>query len=57
MKVIGIQSSPNPDGLTCQLVKAVLEGAESRGAETELVHLNKLNIESCKAHNRGWGTC
>lgn len=57
MRVIGIQSSPNMDGLTCQLTQAVLEGAESEGAETELIHLNKLDIESCKAHDRGWGTC
>jgi len=56
-KVIAVQSSPNEDGLTCLLARAVLEGAESEGAETELIHLNKLNIESCKAHNRGWGTC
>ena len=57
MKVIGIQSSPNTDGLTCQLTQAALEGAEGEGAETELIHLNKLSIESCKAHDRGWGTC
>ena len=57
MRIIAVQSSPNEDGLTCLLAMAVLEGAESAGAETELIHLNKLNIESCKAHNRGWGTC
>lgn len=57
MKAIGIQSSPNTDGLTCQLAQAALDGAESGGAEFELVHLNKLRIESCKAHDRGWGTC
>jgi len=57
LKVIGVQSSPNVDGLTCQLTQAVLEGAESQGAQTELVHLNSLTIESCKAHDRGWGTC
>jgi len=57
MKVIAIQSSPNVDGLTCKLAEAVLEGAESVGAETELVHLNKLKIGSCMAHDRGWGTC
>jgi multimeric flavodoxin WrbA len=55
--VIGIQSSPNLDGLTCQLTQAVLEGAKSEGAETELIHLNKLDIGSCEAHDRGWGTC
>ena len=57
LKVVAVQSSPNMDGLTCQLAKAVLEGAKSKGAETELVHLNKLKIESCMAHDRGWGTC
>jgi len=57
LKVIGIQSSPNLDGLTCQLAQVVLEGAGSEGAETELIHLNRLDIESCKAHDRGWGTC
>lgn len=56
-KVIGIQSSPNLDGLTCQLAQAVLDGAKGEGAEIELVHLNKLSIESCRAHNRSWGTC
>jgi len=57
MKVIGIQSSPNVDGLTSQLAQAALEGAECEGAETKLIYLNQLNIESCKAHDRGWGTC
>jgi len=57
MKVVAVQSSPNVDGLTCQLARAVLEGAESDGAETELIHLNKLKIESCMAHDQGWGTC
>lgn len=57
VKVVCIQSSPNLDGLTCQLAQAVLEGAKSEGAETELVHLNKLRIGSCMAHDRGWGTC
>lgn len=55
--VIGIQSSPNLDGLTCQLAQAALDGAESGGAQIELVHLNRSIIESCKAHDRGWGTC
>jgi len=57
VRVLGVQSSPNLDGLTCQLAQAALEGAKSEGAETELVHLNQLCMESCKAHGRGWGTC
>jgi len=57
IKVVGIQSSPNLDGLTCKLAQAALDGAKSEGAKIELVHLNRLGIESCKAHDRGWGTC
>ena len=57
VKVVGIESSPNLDGLTCQLAEAALDGAKSKGAEVELVHLNRLSVESCKAHDRGWGTC
>jgi len=60
MKIIAIQSSPNVDGLTSKLAEAVLEGAKSKGAEIELVHLNQINIGSCEAHNldgRGWGSC
>lgn len=60
MTVIGIQSSPNVDGLTSTLVTAVLEGAVSEGAVSELVHLNRIDVRACEAHNldgRGWGTC
>lgn len=57
MKVIGIQSSPNENGLTSSLAKAVLKGAEAAGAVVEMVHLNKLNIGHCKACEQGWGTC
>lgn len=57
VKVIGVQSSPNLDGLTCRLARAALDGCQAEGAETDLVHLNQLNIESCRAHDRGWGTC
>jgi len=57
MKVLAIQSSPNEDGLTSQLAQAVLRGAEAAGAQTELVHLNKLDIGLCKACGNGWGIC
>ncbi len=60
MKILGIQSSPNTDGLTSRLATSALDGAESKGAGTTLVHLNQLEIRSCEAHNldgRGWGTC
>jgi multimeric flavodoxin WrbA len=57
MKVIAIQSSPNLDGLTSSLAKAVLRGVEAEGGETELIHLNKLNIKACIACEDGWGKC
>jgi len=57
MKIIGIQSSPNEDGLTSRLAKAALRGAEDAGAEVEIVHLNKLDIGACIACEQGWGTC
>ncbi len=57
MNVIAIQSSPNLDGLTCSLVQAFLKGVEAEGGETELVNLNKLDIKSCIACDRGWGKC
>ena len=54
MKIIGINASPKGNSSnTLQLVKSVLNGAESEGAETELVDLYKLNIEYCTA----CGTC
>jgi multimeric flavodoxin WrbA len=48
------------DGLTSTLVTAVLEGAAGEGAVSELVHLNRIDVRVCEAHNldgRGWGTC
>jgi len=57
VKVIAIHTSPNVDGLTETLAKAALEGAQSAGAEIELVRLNDLDIRACLACRDGWGTC
>lgn len=57
MKILGIQSSPNQDGLTAQTAKNFLKGAEEEGAEVELVHLNEIVIKKCKACDGGWGQC
>ena len=57
MKIIAMQTSSNVDGLTSSLAQAVLKGASESSAETELVHLNKLNIEPCIACSGGWGQC
>lgn len=57
MKVLGIQTSPNTDGLTATVAVEALEGAKSAGAEIELVHLKQLKIESCRQCENGWGRC
>ena len=58
MKILGINASPRSSkSQTLKLVKAVLEGAKSKGARTELVDICKLNIEFCNAcgicHKKG----
>lgn len=48
MKVLGINASPRgSNSQTLRLVKAVLDGAESKGVEVELVDLCALKIEYC----------
>lgn len=54
MKVFGINASPRGnESKTLQLVKSVLKGAESEGADVELIDLYKLRIEYCT----GCGAC
>ncbi|AKB50679.1 hypothetical protein MSBRW_1426 [Methanosarcina barkeri str. Wiesmoor] len=54
MKVLGINASPRGnESKTLQLVKSVLKGAESEGANVELIDLYKLRIEYCT----GCGAC
>ena len=57
MKVVAVQSSPNLEGLTSSLAQAVLKGVKAEGGETELVHLNRLDIKACVACEDGWGRC
>lgn len=47
MKVIGVNGSPRKTWNTAMLLEKALEGAASRGAETELVHLYDLNFRGC----------
>ncbi|AKB44613.1 flavodoxin family protein [Methanosarcina vacuolata] len=54
MKILGINASPKGnESKTLQLVKSVLKGAESEGANVELIDLYKLRIEYCT----GCGAC
>jgi len=49
VKVIGFNGSPRKRGNTATLVEAVLRGAASKGAETQLVHLNELEMKGCQS--------
>ncbi len=55
MRVVAVQSSANTDGLTARLAEAVLQGVEDAGGEGEMVHLNSLAVEACRACGSGWG--
>jgi multimeric flavodoxin WrbA len=57
MKIVAVQSSPNIEGLTSKLSQAVLRGVKAEGGETELIHLNDLEIRRCHACEQGWGEC
>lgn len=57
LKIIGIQTSPNEDGLTATMARMALDGAAAAGAQVELVHLRKLNLEACRQCENGWGRC
>ena len=48
-KIIAINGSPRKKWNTATLLKNALEGAESQGAETELINLYDLNFKGCKS--------
>ena len=47
MKVIAVNGSPRKKWNTATLLERALEGATSKGAETELVHLYDLDFKGC----------
>ena len=47
MKVLGINGSPRKEWNTATMLKKALEGAASRGGETELIHLYDLEFKGC----------
>jgi multimeric flavodoxin WrbA len=49
MKVIAFNSSPRKNWNTSMILKKALEGAESNGAETKLIHLSDLNFRGCQS--------
>ncbi len=49
MEVFGIVGSPKKGGNVDLLVSKVLEGANSRGAETHKIYLNDMHIRYCQS--------
>jgi multimeric flavodoxin WrbA len=47
MKAIAVNGSPRKNWNTATLLKKALEGAQAKGAETELVHLYGLSYKGC----------
>lgn len=42
--ILGINGSPHKDGIVCELLQSLLDGAVKAGAETKLVHLYDLTF-------------
>jgi multimeric flavodoxin WrbA len=58
MKILAIETSSRPHGLTARMAQAALEGAREAGAETELVALRDYSVECCRqCGETGWGDC
>lgn len=49
MKILAFNGSPRKNGNTAILLNHALNGAASRGAETELVHLYDLDYKGCRS--------
>ena len=47
MHIPAFNGSPRKSGNTSTLMKAVLEGARSAGAETTEVQLHQINLKDC----------
>lgn len=47
MKVISVNGSPRKMWNTATLLQKALDGAKSKGADTELIHLYDLNFKGC----------
>jgi len=53
-KVLGVVGSPRKNGNTHVLVDRILEGAQERGAGTEILFLNDLDIRECDGCHACW---
>ncbi|SDC85921.1 MULTISPECIES: flavodoxin family protein [unclassified Candidatus Frackibacter] len=64
MKVLAVNGSPRKEWNTATLLNEALEGVDSEGAETELVHLYELDYKGCiscfackKIDGNSYGKC
>lgn len=64
MKVMAVNGSPRKNWNTGTLLKKALEGAKSKGAETEIIHLYDYSFKGCiscfackKRDGKNYGTC
>ena len=64
MKLLAINGSPRKQGNTATLLKKALEGAASKGGETELIHLADLQYRGCiscfnckRVNGKSYGKC
>jgi len=48
MHILAINGSPRKKGNTSRLIQAILEGAESEGAETTDVFIHGMNMKGCQ---------
>ena len=57
-KVLCVESSARPDGLTATIARECLAGAAEAGAETEFAQLKDAKLEHCRMCDpEGWGLC
>lgn len=64
MQVLAVNGSPRKDWNTATLLKKALEGSESKGAETEMIHLYDYSFKGCiscfackKRDAKSYGKC
>lgn len=58
MRIVGINASARVDGLTGELLDAVLQGASEGGGTTSTVNLFDKEIDRCRmCDEKGWGLC
>lgn len=48
-KIFAVNGSPRNNGNTAKILRHALNGAESAGAETELINLGHLNFSGCRS--------